>query len=112
MLELSDALGAMDVKVGDRLLTLRGVTGTQRDNWEARMLRFVTDDEGNTHPVVDKKDVKAALIQPSLFDGDQLAYPTIEACGALPTAAVDALYDAVRELSGMADDSEEVLGND
>lgn len=107
MLELTDAIGAMDVRIGDRTLVLRELTGQQRDSWEAALVKFV-----DGQPVIQRDNIKASLVHKCLFNGDgKLAYASADEVGALPARTVDALYEAARELSGMDADAEEAAGN-
>ena len=88
------------VVIDERLLTLRELSGAERDEYETSMIEF--DEKG--HPVVVQTDVKAKLVHLALWSGEERAYETVEEVAALPARIVNTLYDECRKLSGMDED--------
>lgn len=108
----ADDLPTRDVPVpewgGD--VRVRGLTGTERDRFEMKMA--ASRKSGSTIP---EGDFRAELIGRCMVDEDGKRVFTdkeIARLGAKSGAALDRVFDVVRELSGMTEGAAEAVAED
>lgn len=107
ILAIRDRIPTSVVKVGKYSFRLRGMTGTERDSFEATLqVGTGTPNLANlrarllVRTIVDENDQRV------FEDGDE------DALGQLPAAVLDPLFTAAQKLSGVTkSDIEELLGN-
>lgn len=89
---------------------VRGLTGAERDEWEKSILVGKGKDRD-----VNVRNLRAKLVQRSVVDAEGKLIFTeadVPALGAKSAAALERLFDAARELSGLTEqDEEELLKN-
>ncbi len=89
------------------IVRVRGLTGTERDRFEFAMAAARKDPS--------KVEVRAQIVGRCMVDEDGSRLFTdneISRLGAKSGAALDRVFDAVRELSGMGDDAVEEAAED
>lgn len=99
----ADDLPAEDVDVPEwgGTVRVRGLTGTERDGFEMRMAT------ARKNGSVEDVDFRASLVGRCLVDGDGkrlLTDKEVARLGSKSGAALDRIFEKVRELSGMGDD--------
>lgn len=105
----ADDLPARDVTVDEwgGVVRVRGLTGTERDRFEFSLAAARNDPS--------KVQVRAEIVGRCLVDGDGKRLFTdreIAKLGEKSGAALDRVFDVVRDLSGMKDDSVEEAAED
>jgi len=91
----------------DKQVRMRGLTGAQRDSWEASLITFKGNDRR-----VNARNARARLISMSAVDeqGKRLFSPAdIEALGNLSAKIIQRLYEVALRVSGVTDDEVEEL---
>lgn len=105
----ADDLPTEDVDVPEwgGIVRVRGLTGTERDRFEFKMAAARNDPS--------KVQVRAEVVGRCIIDGDGKRLFTdrqIDALGDKSGAALDRIFDVVRELSGMGDEAVEEAAQD
>jgi hypothetical protein len=90
------------------LVSLRGLTASERDSWE----QYVYSERDKKMGV---KNIRASLVVRSLVDetGSRLFTDSeMDQVGSMPASVIDKLYEHCQRLSGLgAKDAEELEGN-
>jgi len=87
---------------------LRGLTGSERDAWEASLLK----DEGGRRPKMDYTNLRAKLIVHSWVDGDGRRVfndRDAPALGRMSASALQRLFEVCQKLSRLTDEDVEEL---
>jgi len=90
---------------------VRGLTGTERDSFEATVLQ----DRGKQGMVRKLDNIRAKLVARCLVDAEGARLFTDGEAGLLgrkSAAVLDRLYDVAAEMSGLSDEDVEELGKD
>lgn len=93
-------------------LFVRGLTGTERDEYEASRLRVSFDPKGRAKRELDLTNLRARLVAKCLVDADgKRVYADAEVAelGQEPGDILDRLYEQALRLSGLSDEDNEAL---
>ncbi|MFE6362979.1 phage tail assembly chaperone [Streptomyces sp. NPDC057806] len=118
----ADILGADDVTIepvtvpewGGRTVLVRGLSGTERDDWEAsiRQLRPSLTKKGEQEIVLNQSNARAKLLVKCIVNaegGRVFTDQQAPALGRKNGKALDRLYDVASRLSGLSDEEEEAI---
>jgi hypothetical protein len=95
----------------DEMVRVRGLTGTERDRWEASMMR----QDGSRHPQVNLDNLRAKLVALTMVDeqGRRVFRDSdVPALGDMSASALQRIFEVAQRLSRLTDqDVEELTGN-
>ncbi|WAZ20163.1 phage tail assembly chaperone [Streptomyces cinnabarinus] len=99
---------------GDRTVLVRGLSGEERDAWEAsiRKIRPSLSKKGEQEIVLDQANARAKLLVKCIVKQDGARVFTDQQAPALGRKngkSIDRLYDVATRLSGLSDDEEEAI---
>jgi hypothetical protein len=99
---------------GGRTVLVRGLSGTERDDWEAsiRKIRPSLTKKGEQEIVLDQANARAKLLVKCIVtrEGERVfTDKQAPALGRKNGKALDRLYDVASRLSGLSDEEEQVI---